>query len=168
MQTFPARVSRSWVFGFGLDSGHYLNMREGGERKMFQVARAACCQKTVCPPWQKGGGNEEPRHQESAWDPLGVARVQRRDQQGFPPGSANRRVPSGKESWEDRECTIALASPNLPLMSQFLPSPIEMLKERASNIPVTALLPPGTCTLSCWRAKKSKVTLKLISDPFSC
>lgn len=43
MPTFPARVSRSWVFGFGLDSGHYLNMREGGERRMFEVAWTACC-----------------------------------------------------------------------------------------------------------------------------
>lgn len=34
--------------------------------------------------------------------------------------------------------------------------PIRMLKERASNIPVIALLPPGMSTLSCWRAKISQ------------
>lgn len=108
---------------------------------MFQVVWAACCQKPVCPPWQKGGGNEGPRHLGSAGKPLGMTQVQRRDQSGFPPGSASGRVPSGKGSWEGRECTLALACPNLPFMPQFLPSPIEILKERASNIPVIALLP---------------------------
>lgn len=137
------------MFGFGLDSGHYLNMREGGERKMFQVAWAACCQKPVCPPWKKCGGNEGPKHLGSAWEPLGVAQVQRRDQSGFPPGFASRRVPSGKGSWEGKECTIALASPNLPLLPQFLPSFIEVLKEGIGNIPVTALLPPSTYILFC-------------------
>lgn len=120
---------------------------------MSQVAWAACCQKPVCPPWQKGCGNEGPRHMESTWKPLEVAQVQRRDQRSFPPGSGNGRVCSGKGSWEGRECTTALACPNLPLMPQFLPPPIGMLKERASNIPVIVLLPPGTYSLSRWRAK---------------
>lgn len=133
---------------------------------MFQVAWAACCQKTVCPPWQKGDGNEEPRHLGSAWEPLEVAQVQRRDHRGFSSGSANGRVPNGKGNWEGRECTIALACPNLPLMPQFLPSPIEVLKERASNIPVIALLPPGTCALSCWRAKISQGDSQTYFRPF--
>lgn len=51
-------------------------------------------------------------------------------------------------------------------MPQFLPSPIEMLKERASKNPVIALLPPGTYTLSCWRAKISQGDSETYFRPF--
>lgn len=51
-------------------------------------------------------------------------------------------------------------------MPQFLLSPVEVLKERASNNPVIALLPPGTYTLSCWKAKISQGDSETYFRPF--
>lgn len=97
---------------------------------------------------------------------LGAAQVQRRDWLGFPSGSANGRVPSGWRSWGDRRCPIALAYSDLPPMPQFPPSPIGRLKKKAGSDPGTALLMPGTYTVSCWKATMSQGDSQTYFRPF--
>lgn len=95
-----------------------------------------------------------------------MVQVWRRDQLGFPPGSANGRIPSGWRSWGGRGCPIALACPNLPLVPQFPPPPTGRLKKRAGNVLAMAPLLPGTYAVSCWKARMSQGDSQTYFRPF--
>jgi len=114
--------------------GFWALFKHEGWRRDEDVPSCMGCM--LCPPRQKGNGDEELTCLGSA-EALPVSHRERLKEErlaGFSSGSATGRVPSGWRSWGGRGCPIALACSDLSLVPQFPPPPVGRLKKRAGNV----------------------------------